>query len=67
MIALQEKQRRTGTYKQIKRTQKQQKADELEKSKAAAAVETKKKDPAEATEDDMLAMFGISDFSTTKN
>ena len=25
------------------------------------------KDPAEATEDDMMAMFGISDFATTKN
>ena len=67
MIALQEKQRRTGTYKQIKRSQKQQIATELEKSKAAAVEEEKKRDPVEATEDDMLAMFGINDFSTTKN
>ena len=29
--------------------------------------EEKKRDPVEATEDDMLAMFGISDFATTKN
>ena len=39
----------------------------MERSKAAAAVHEKKKDPAEATEADMMAMFGISDFTTTKN
>ena len=39
----------------------------MERSKAAAAVHEKKKDPAEATEEDMMAMFGINDFTTTKN
>ena len=36
-------------------------------NKEAAEKEEERKDPVEATEDDMLAMFGISDFTTTKN
>ena len=77
MIALQEKQRRTGTYKQIRRETTSNTTDAKPDTKEGSSMgnngknsteaEEVKKEPVEATEEAMMAMMGFGDFSTTKN
>ena len=67
MIALQEKQRRTGTYTS-KSQRTKPKLEESEKAEVEKDDNQKATaDPVEATEDQMMAMFGIGDFASTKN
>ena len=64
MIALQEQQRRTGTFSTIRRRRQRSSSNSTEGNKEVKIEKVKEElDPEQA----LLSQFGIADFGTTKN